>query len=349
MLFSTYLKILLLAMGLSLGAGCEKKKDVSSSGESQSSGASTGDVAAEEPAEDDGEDAFKEFEETKKPKPPSLAQVLEEECGLPEPLNTNAIILDQVMINPYERVIKSGLLDVYIPIHTSIIMKNTQARSDFTIELDIQEEGVRADYHGVAVDASRVLVQGQTEARLFTGTTSNFAPEQDNPIPEEWADLVCTVSFVGRSVTTIGGNRTVIKYTPPLPTGVSPNPIAERFDSELGRARHFFGITAEIIETNNPRLTVGQKITGSVFMERLPSTRVTPRMDLKGNVAFRVTNSFRNRQTTADLGMLLWSEIYIDHETQEYANFASDLGTDLQYLYKEGAQPFPSSFEGAQP
>ncbi|SMF18738.1 hypothetical protein [Pseudobacteriovorax antillogorgiicola] len=290
------------------------------------------------------DDPFQELEETKKPKAPSLAKILEDECGLADPLNSQAVILEQAMVNPYQRVLISGLLDVYIDIFTTIYMKNTQARSDFTIDLNIR--GVAANYKGEeAINLQPVMDQAMGEAAMFTGTTTNIAPDKENPIPDEWADLVCTVAFAGTSVTTIGGYETEIKFTPPLPTGVSPNPIAERFESEIGRFRHFPNITAEILRTNNPRLSVGQKITGSVFIERLPATRVTPRMDLKGNVAYRVTNSFKDRRTTADLGMLLWSEVYIDHETQEYQNFASDLGTDLQYLYKEGAEPFPSSME----
>ena len=177
--------------------------------------------------------------------------------------------------------------------------------------------------------------------------TSQFTlADENNPLPEEWEGYVCTVSFATRAITTVGGFETEMTFTPPLPTGVSPTPIPERFESELGRGKHFHGIVAEIIRTNNPRLSVGQKIQGSVFIERRPSTRATPAMDLKGDVTYRTTNFFKDRRTTADLGMLLWAEVYIDHETQEYQNFASDLGTDLQYLYKEGNEPFPSTFGG---
>ncbi len=330
---------------------CKKDKkdqfvETTSRGDSSAESIETGydDIA---PSVETESDPFQELPETKKPKPPSLATILEKECGLKEPLNSQAIILDQAMINPYQRVLISGLLDVHIDIYTTIYMKNTQARSDFTIDLNII--GVSADFQGApAVDVQPVMEQALSEAAMFTGTTTNFAPGKDNPIPDEWSDLICTVAFAGTSITTIGGFETEIKYSPPLPTGVSPNPIAERFSSEIGRYRHFPDITAEIIRTNNPRLTVGQKIKGSVFIERLNAERSTPRMDLKGDVAYRVTNSFKDRRTTADLGMLLWSEVYVDHVTQEYQNFASDLGTDLQYLYKDGAKPFPSSM-GEQP
>ena len=68
-----------------------------------------------DPNADLGEDILQEFEDTKKPRPPSLATILNTECGLEEPLNTAKIILDQTMVNPYTRNLKGGeILDVRI-------------------------------------------------------------------------------------------------------------------------------------------------------------------------------------------------------------------------------------------
>ena len=78
------------------------------------------------PNADLGEDILQEFE-MQKPRPPSLATILNTECGLEEPLNTAKIILDQTMLNPYTRNLKGGeILDVRINLFTTIVMENTQ-------------------------------------------------------------------------------------------------------------------------------------------------------------------------------------------------------------------------------
>ncbi|MFW7378798.1 MAG: hypothetical protein ACOH5I_08330 [Oligoflexus sp.] len=313
-------------------ASCVKKDETNAETTAAFSEGLSADGSEQTPANNINENPFKPLPETMKPRPPSLGKILREECGLENPDNRQDIILDQQMFNPYTRELISGLLDVYIDINTTITMLNTQEKSDFTINLDIQE--VRSIYQGVEeVNAPSVVDQATSESLLFMGTTTSYDADELSPIPEKWSDIVCTVAFAGRVVTTIGGYETEMRFNPPLPTGVSPTPIAERFVQELGDNRYFDNIEVEILSTNNPRLKVGEKIKGSVFMERLPTSRTVPGRELKGDVAYRITNNFRDRQTTSDLGLLLWFEVYVDHETKQYSNFASDLGTDLQYLY----------------
>lgn len=332
--------ILLLLAGITTACSAEQHEgdQTTKPAVTQDEGlAQAGANAEEEPtgvtSDEEAPGPFNPLPETAPEAPPNLGQILREECGLAEPQNSEAVILDQEMINPYTRELTSGLLDIEINIETTIFMKNTQAKSIFTISPEVL--GAEAIYQGEqAQNITPVLEQARSEVGLFTGTTTYFAAPK---IPEEWQDIVCSVAFAGQAVTTIGGYETEMKFTPPLPTGVSPNPIAERFEAELGDFRFFHGIEAEIIRTNNPRLSVGEKIQGSVFIEKLSPTRKVPDEqlnELKGDVAYRVTNTFRNRQTTSDLGMLLWSEVYINHEAQEYIHFASDLGTDIQYLYR---------------
>lgn len=277
------------------------------------------------------DEPFKPLPETMKPKAPSLGRILREECRLENPEDPTEVILDQQMINPYTRELISGLLDVYIDIETTITMLNTQAKSIFNIDLQIIR--VLSEYFGEqGVNLAPIVEQARSETNLFMGTTTFYEADMDSPIPSQWSDIICTVAFAGRVETTIGGYETEMRFNPPLPTGVSPTPINERFAQELGDYRYFDNIEVEILKTNNPRLKVGEKIKGGVFIERLPPSRKIPRGELKGDVAYRISNNFRDRQTTSDLGLLLWFEVYIDHDKKHYSNFASDLGTDIQYL-----------------
>lgn len=288
------------------------------------------------------EDPFSPLPETMRPRPPSLGRILRDECRLENPEDISEVILDQQMIHFYTRELISGLLDVYIDIQTTIEMVNSQEKSIFSIHLDILE--TRSIYFGdLFVNDESVLEQAASESELFMGTTTSFNASA-NDVPDEWSDIVCTVAFAERVTTTIGGHETEIRFDPPLPTGVSPTPIAERFDQELGGYRFFGDIVAEIVSTNNPRLSVGEKIHGSVFVEQIEASREVPGNEMSGDFAYRITNHFRDRQTTSDLGLLLWFEVYVDLATGEYKNFAADLGTDMQYLDRNG----PTSMTSAQ-
>ena len=286
---------------------------------------------------DDATDLSNESESSDEDDDEDLNDVLAQ-CGVPDFSDEELIRFSQEITYDFVRTVEAGYFDIFVDMSATITLSNNKAGLSFLVSVDPQNVTIDEKGGAPIVDTQPAMDQALDEAKQFAGDVINQSIPQNSNFTKEWKGIVCTIPGAKSLVTTRDGYETEVEFTPGYPPAISPIADPIRYEKELGQIRHFPDIEAKVIRTNNPRLTVGQIIKGSVIVEKIPNEKTSPdgRSHVKSDVAYRVTNYFGTREQTLDIGFHLWNEYYIDHATGSFnAVFADVGGPNLQYFVKK--------------
>lgn len=141
----------------------------------------------------------------------------------------------------------------------------------------------------------------------------------------EWNGIVCTLSPTERVETTVDGHPAVLRFSPAIPLAVSPKASLARYQAELKDRRTFSNITVTI-ETQAP--SIPRQLTGTIVIEPLTpllsaNSATAPSQDIRGDVAYRITSDFGQRELAERLGILGDTTYYIDTAKRDFAGIVS--------------------------
>ena len=252
------------------------------------------------------------------------------QCGF-DTDDTETPFFEQSMAYSFERVLNGGLAEIGVSVDAKVSISSSQVDNLFTFDLRVT--GSRAtDFTGPTpqpiADTSIVTEGASEETDKFSGEVYSEAFPLRSNFDPEWDAILCTLPGANFIRTTLGGFETEVKFEPGYPAALSPAADEERYDEEIGNYRMFTEIKATVIKTNNPDLKQGQTYIGSVLVDRIEPSLKTP----SGNIitadrAYRMTYRFGTEEETRGLGLLIWNEVYIDHDNKKYAAMKSNMGS----------------------
>ncbi|SMF18729.1 hypothetical protein [Pseudobacteriovorax antillogorgiicola] len=254
------------------------------------------------------------------------------QCGFPDLSDTEALFFDQTLVYQYRRNFFGGLAHVYIDIDAKVRLGSSQVRSFFDFSLDVLGTGATDLVTGeVIADTSIVTTGASEQAEDFRGKVDSEAFPLRSNFDPEWKDILCTLPGSDYLVSTLGGYRTEVRFEPGYPAAMSPAADPERYDEEIGDFRAFTEIKATVISTNNPNLVEGKTYIGSVLVEKIEPKVTTPQgVAVESDRAYRMSYRFGTEEETRGLGLLIWAETYINHETREYSALKANMGSQSE-------------------
>jgi hypothetical protein len=309
-LIASRILVILCALGLAgaLGscsedgkqAGKGKKKGADEGGEANPATpgdpANPGDDTAD-PADDADDDDDAGDDET-------LEQVLAD-CGGGDAAKAGP---DDVI---YEKSLKS------LPIVTSVLgglIAKVTAESTLDIKVTgsktVQDSKVTVkSIEGLGGSIAKGKADAAAAANSGATTLTNVPISEYGNLSEhkQYEDIVCTIVPVTKVENDRGGKKTVAEFDPPVASSISPRAIAKRYKTELGSSKTFDDIKVKIVETDNPDLSGTTSITGKVTVTKVATSAEVDdgkggKVTVKGDVAYKVTYSFKDEKTTYALG-----------------------------------------------
>lgn len=183
----------------------------------------------------------------------------------------------------------------------------------------------------------------EDEARAKSGRVviENVLPKDHTDLGtthKAWEGVTCTFVGATRLVSERGGIKTIVSFDPPLPMSLSPKPIAERFESDIGDGRVFSDMKVTIEQTGEPALAGMKTITGKVTVQRVdPQTTIRDAsgrsVPISGDLAYKMTYEFGSSNTTFLLGLQPEVTYYVSHAKRDLvANIVDTKQPDAEPL-----------------
>ena len=257
------------------------------------------------------------------------------QCGFPDVSDAESLFFDQTLVYAYRRDFFGGLAHVYIDINAKVRLGSSQVASFFNFDLDILGSGATDLGTGEDIPNTDIVTNGASEqAADFRGRVDSDAFPLRSNFDPQWKDIICTLPGADYLKTTLGGYETEVKFEPGYPAALSPAADPERYEEEIGDFRVFTEIKATVIKTNNPSLVEGKTYIGSVIVEKIdPKLKLPNGSEVVSELAYRMTNRFGTEEETRGLGLLIWTENFINHETREFAAMKANMGSQSEINY----------------
>ncbi len=257
------------------------------------------------------------------------------QCGFPDLSDSEALFFDQTLVYQYTRNFYGGLAHIYIDINAKVRLGSSQVKSFFDFSLDILGSGATDLLTNEAIPDTTIVTNGASEqAEDFRGRVESDAFPLRSNFDPKWKDIICTLPGADYLKTSLGGYTTEVRFEPGYPAAMSPAADPERYDEEIGLYRAFTEIKATVIKTNNPNLVEGKTYIGSVLVEKIEPNLTSPKgVAIEANRAYRMSYRFGTEEETRGLGLLIWTEAYIDHDKREYAALKANMGSQSEINY----------------
>jgi hypothetical protein len=310
--------------------GCKKKQDGST--EEGNPAAATATIGT--PDQDDldfivdGEAKRQEDEAVDEVNPLS-------QCGFADVNDASTPFFEQNMGYTFRRTFEGGLARIFIDARSTIRLGSSQEESFFEFDLNVIDTSGNDLTTGEPLADTSIVTSGAQESmKTFRGSvTSSAFPLRSNFDPA-WDGILCTLPGADSLTTTLGGFQTEVVFDPGYPASISPAADPERYAEEIGSHRVFPNIKATVQSTTNPDLEEGKTYTGSVIVEKVdPEAHLPDGSTISSDLAYRITYRFGTEAETRGLGMLIWTETYIDHESREFVLMKANMGSQSAINY----------------
>ncbi len=189
----------------------------------------------------------------------------------------------------------------------------------------------------MATPEVQAKAKAEIEAQRGGSTSKNLTMEErfelmgTNP---QWDGIVCTIQPVQEVVVKKGSFTKTIRFTPALPSTISPIAIPEVYDSEIGGGRNFTDIKAEVISSDDPSMPAGKVIMGSVTVSKVGNSYNVPAdandgtpRTISAEAGYNMSFNFGNGAAdTQGLGLMPSQTFLINHSAKKLAWVAADTG-----------------------
>ena len=164
-----------------------------------------------------------------------------------------------------------------------------------------------------------------------------------------WQGIVCTVHPATKISLATAAGQAVIQFDPPLPAAVSNAASLARYEAELKTDRQWTGLTATVISSTTPGLTVGQKFTGVAALKRIapalsvPLDQAGAAVVAAGDTAYELDLDFGGPQMTRSLGLSPQTKYFVDATNHRFQALVLDALTPIVGQPSSAAAFLPSS------